>query len=656
MKDPNFSETMWIKMMDKAEKEAVDFVQNVGKWITQCRAIEGARITPMFRTAYGGKDYIKDGVRYVLGVCWGSKGAQPSKWFRDVPEEDWQMMKSKTGDWRALIEKYGIGEKLPVKPPVYPPPPFEGASTKLEATHDEYVEIARDFVEPLVKLYDAGQDEIAGKILYNLERIPGPVFTMLFNVLCGEYGPRRIEASIHAPRLLSPKIPERLKAIRDVEVWVPVTWTSTTLPIGTVVDVLDWVADDQRGTAGFIVAVNGKEYIIDTNRDWMQEWSIEESPICPDCKVPMRFVEEREHLSGEKARTYRCPKCLRYLSTPWPMHEASPKLTEDIHRFIHREIDDAWTKIGLAVSILGTEGFDTDEVEQELRQAWEHLQNIRNRLNAEMISPRLNGDISFTVYQDSHPLTVSGKSWAIQDTLADMGYDRDLPADTLEFNLGMESEHFLHKLRQHSGFDSIVIIALPDNPYVESHPEWWEVCDEGRRLKEEFYGEYLGTAMFGKVVGLGERIGISPLLHTWQGKPTTLKFTRAEFETWLKAEGLTKDARPFTGIYRDGKRIGAYFEKTVIDASGRRDIIEVDLYSGKNPNHITEEREGVKFYDGIPIEVLGEPVYTASLPDWTLSYVRHGGRMEEFRRSISRVREEGVKIIKVTDQRIYFEW
>jgi len=56
-----------------------------------------------------------------------------------------------------------------------------------------------------------------------------------------------------------------------------------------------------------------------------------------------------------------------------------------------------------------------------------------------------------------------------------------------------------------------------------------------------------------------------------KGRPKHLLFRSWDkFRAWLKRNGFTVDARPFTGIYKAGKRIGSYFETS----KG----IEADLY------------------------------------------------------------------------------
>ena len=87
-------------LVSASEKKAVPFRENVAKSIAACRADEGI---PMFRTRYAGKRM--DG--NVLMVCWGGRGTVEGKWFNDVPESDLELMESKGGEWKELVQKYG---------------------------------------------------------------------------------------------------------------------------------------------------------------------------------------------------------------------------------------------------------------------------------------------------------------------------------------------------------------------------------------------------------------------------------------------------------------------------------------------------------------------------------------------------------------------
>jgi len=55
---------------------------------------------------------------------------------------------------------------------------------------------------------------------------------------------------------------------------------------------------------------------------------------------------------------------------------------------------------------------------------------------------------------------------------------------------------------------------------------------------------------------------------------------------------------------------------------------------------------------GFITKVKGKDVYSPPLPDWSLSYVEIDDDMPELRRLLMAAR---ARIVKVTDQRIYFE-
>lgn len=61
----------------------------------------------------------------------------------------------------------------------------------------------------------------------------------------------------------------------------------------------------------------------------------------------------------------------------------------------------------------------------------------------------------------------------------------------------------------------------------------------------------------------------------------------------------------------------------------------------------------IERYHGMVVAVGGINTKTPMLPDWDISYVVYPqGRMAEFRDALMRAR---VSIVKVTDERIYFE-
>jgi len=62
--------------------------------------------------------------------------------------------------------------------------------------------------------------------------------------------------------------------------------------------------------------------------------------------------------------------------------------------------------------------------------------------------------------------------------------------------------------------------------------------------------------------------------------------------------------------------------------------------------------EEIERYHGSIIKVKGKLVYSPPLPDWSLSYVEIDDDMPELRHLLTSAR---ARIVKVTDERIYFE-
>ena len=61
----------------------------------------------------------------------------------------------------------------------------------------------------------------------------------------------------------------------------------------------------------------------------------------------------------------------------------------------------------------------------------------------------------------------------------------------------------------------------------------------------------------------------------------------------------------------------------------------------------------IERYHGIIVAVGGIKTKTPSLPDWDLSYVEYPpGQMPAYRQALMKAR---VRIVRVTDRRIYFE-
>jgi len=87
------------------ERRAIDFRTHVADWIVECRKDGGL---PLFRTRYGGERFDD----LVLGVCWAGRGRVEGEWFRNIPKEDLELMETKMGEWKDLVEKYGTPEQV----------------------------------------------------------------------------------------------------------------------------------------------------------------------------------------------------------------------------------------------------------------------------------------------------------------------------------------------------------------------------------------------------------------------------------------------------------------------------------------------------------------------------------------------------------------
>jgi len=90
--------------------------ENIVKFIEGCRMSEGI---PMFRTGYGGEDFEFAGKKAAMGVCWGGTDTG-SFLFVNIPEDEFEELKSRSGDWHILAiryapEKYKKLVKYPVR-------------------------------------------------------------------------------------------------------------------------------------------------------------------------------------------------------------------------------------------------------------------------------------------------------------------------------------------------------------------------------------------------------------------------------------------------------------------------------------------------------------------------------------------------------------
>jgi len=81
----------------------------------------------------------------------------------------------------------------------------------------------------------------------------------------------------------------------------------------------------------------------------------------------------------------------------------------------------------------------------------------------------------------------------------------------------------------------------------------------------------------------------------------------------------------------------------------RRDAERISRAVSGNPGNELE----VERHYGMVVAVGGINTKGPQLPDWELSYVEYPpGRMKEFRNALMKAR---VRIVKVTDRRVYFE-
>jgi len=83
---------------------------SVMNFIESCRNDEGI---PIFKTKFAGVPIWSVNGRGVLGICWAGKGKAPdSVVFTNVPDDIYEEIERKKGDWRFLTVKYEGLEKL----------------------------------------------------------------------------------------------------------------------------------------------------------------------------------------------------------------------------------------------------------------------------------------------------------------------------------------------------------------------------------------------------------------------------------------------------------------------------------------------------------------------------------------------------------------
>jgi len=80
--------------------------ENVMKAIRGCREAHGI---PQFVTGYAGEDFVVGGKRATMFKCWGGRDTG-SILFTDVPVEEHERLKMRSGDWHFLTVKFSPEE------------------------------------------------------------------------------------------------------------------------------------------------------------------------------------------------------------------------------------------------------------------------------------------------------------------------------------------------------------------------------------------------------------------------------------------------------------------------------------------------------------------------------------------------------------------
>jgi len=94
----NFFRNVIIQKMPRERwtpDKVVEFIQG-------CREQGGI---PFFYTGYSG-DFIIDDKPAVRTACWGGVGPEMSKMFTHVPEDIFETMKKRSGDWHFIVIRY----------------------------------------------------------------------------------------------------------------------------------------------------------------------------------------------------------------------------------------------------------------------------------------------------------------------------------------------------------------------------------------------------------------------------------------------------------------------------------------------------------------------------------------------------------------------
>jgi len=76
--------------------------KNIVELIERCRISEGI---PILKTEYGRIPFEVNGEKVALYSCWG--GYNTGSWvITKIPNEDYEMLKERFGDWRWIVIKY----------------------------------------------------------------------------------------------------------------------------------------------------------------------------------------------------------------------------------------------------------------------------------------------------------------------------------------------------------------------------------------------------------------------------------------------------------------------------------------------------------------------------------------------------------------------
>ena len=92
-------------MFRRGERLAVPFKENVVDWIMACRLDDGG--IPYFRTGFAKRPFKANSTFFAQGICYLGANMIDSRFFRDVPPEDFKHMAERHDDYLYILEKYG---------------------------------------------------------------------------------------------------------------------------------------------------------------------------------------------------------------------------------------------------------------------------------------------------------------------------------------------------------------------------------------------------------------------------------------------------------------------------------------------------------------------------------------------------------------------